>query len=198
MYNNIRYLGVDIGPEGISVPKEITRTLDRLETMRVTSSKHVQKILGFFNYWRAHIPNLAQRTFHLRQLIKKDVHPFQFSEECQKERVDVIGSLRSPNILQPIRSDEAVYLFVDSSYKGVGLSAAQAEHPPNDPQAVQKNWFTLRKGQPRLKPCMHICHGQLVLLSANKFNRTRIMGTSTRTPRIRPFSYRKTNQCHFR
>jgi hypothetical protein len=50
MYNNIRYLGVDIGPEGISVPKEITRALDRLETMRVTSSKHVQKILGFFNY----------------------------------------------------------------------------------------------------------------------------------------------------
>jgi hypothetical protein len=84
------------------------------------------------------------------------VHPFQFTEECQKERVDVIGSLRSPNILQPIRSDEVLYLFVDSSYKGVGLSAAQAEHPPNDPQAVQRELVHIRKGQPRLRPCLHM------------------------------------------
>jgi hypothetical protein len=84
MYNNIRYLGVDIGPEGISVPKEITRTLDRLKTMRVTSSKHVQKILGFFNYWRAHIPNLAQRIFHLRQLIKKERASFPIHRRMSK------------------------------------------------------------------------------------------------------------------
>jgi hypothetical protein len=62
MYNNIRFLGVDIGPEGISVPKDITRTLDRLQTMKISSTKHVQKLLGFLNYWRSYIPNLAART----------------------------------------------------------------------------------------------------------------------------------------
>jgi hypothetical protein len=74
--------------------------------MKVTSTKHVQKICGFLNYWRGHIPNLADRTFHLRQLIKKDVQPLRFAEECEKERLDVPGELRSPDVLQPIRSDE--------------------------------------------------------------------------------------------
>jgi hypothetical protein len=58
--------------------------------------------------------------------------------------------------LQPIRSDEVLYLFADSSFKGVGLSVAQANHPPNDTQAVQKELIHIRKGQPRLKPCMHM------------------------------------------
>ena len=156
MYNNIRFLGVDIGPEGISVPKDVTRTLDRLQSMKITSTKHVQKLLGFLNYWRFQIPNLASRTFNLRQLIKKDVQPFRFTEECEKERLDVLGELRSPHVLQPIRSDEVLYLFVDSSFKGVGLSVAQAQHPPNDTQAVQKELVHIRKGQPRLKPCMHM------------------------------------------
>jgi hypothetical protein len=156
MYNNIRFLGVDIGPEGISVPKDITRTLDRLQTMKISTTKHVQKVLGFLNYWRAHIPNLAARTFNLRQLIKKDAQPFRFTEECEKERLDVLGELRSPHVLQPIRSDEVLYLFVDSSFRGVGLSVAQANHPPNDSQAVQKELVHIRKGQPRLHPCMHM------------------------------------------
>lgn len=30
-----------------------------------TSTKHVRKILGFLDYSRGHIPNLAGRTFHL-------------------------------------------------------------------------------------------------------------------------------------
>jgi hypothetical protein len=49
-----------------------------------------------------------------------------------------------------------LYLFVDSIFKSFFLSVAQANHPPNDTQAVQRELVHIRKEQPRLKPCMHM------------------------------------------
>jgi Reverse transcriptase (RNA-dependent DNA polymerase) len=86
MATSIKYLGVCIDKNGVNVPKEITRTLDKLESAKLTTSKQVMALLGYFNFWKNHIANLAQRTYHLRQLTKKNV-PFRFTTECQAERL---------------------------------------------------------------------------------------------------------------
>jgi hypothetical protein len=147
MMHQIKYLGVIVDQHGVRIPPEVNRTLDKLETMPIKTPKQVAKLVGFLNFWRAHIPNLSQRTYHLRQLLKKDV-PFRFTQECQQERVDVINALRNADTLQAISPSEPLYLFVDSSYKGIGVSVAQANHPPNDPQSVQRQLTNIRKAKP--------------------------------------------------
>ena len=157
MQTEIRYLGVDIGPQGISIPESVNRALDKLTSMKISSPKSVQKFLWFCNFWRAHVPNLAQRTYNLRQLIHKEV-PFRFTAECQKEREDVINALRTAGPLTPISPSEPLYVFVDSSKHGIGISVCQGQHQPNDPQTVQKHLSHIRRGQPRLRPIMHLSY----------------------------------------
>jgi hypothetical protein len=155
MQDKIRFLGVDIGPDGISIPSEVTRTLDKLENMPIKNVKAVQKLLGFFNFWRYHLPNLARRTYHLRQLIRHD-SSFKFTAECQRERCDIIQALRTAGPLQPISPSEPIFIFLDSSKQGVGASVAQIDHSVPDSQYVQKEMTHIRKGQTRLKPIMHL------------------------------------------
>ena len=154
MATRIKYLGVCIDEEGVKVPKEITRTLDKLESAKITTPKQVMALLGYFNFWKNHIANLAQRTYHLRQLTKKNV-PFKFTAECQDERSDVINCLRSTNTLQAISPNEPLWCFVDTSYKGIGVTWAQATHSHDDLKSVEKELTQIRKGHPTLRPVLH-------------------------------------------
>jgi Reverse transcriptase (RNA-dependent DNA polymerase)/RNase H-like domain found in reverse transcriptase len=154
MATSIKYLGVCIDKNGINVPKEITRTLDKLESAKLTTPKQVMALLGYFNFWKNHIANLAQRTYHLRQLTKKNV-PFRFTTECQAERSDVINCLRSTNTLQAISPNEPLWCFVDSSYKGIGVTWAQTSQSQDDSKSVEQELTQIRRGHPTLKPVLH-------------------------------------------
>jgi hypothetical protein len=154
MATRIKYLGVCIDSQGIKVPPEITRTLDKLESAKLTTPKQVMALLGYFNFWKNHIANLAQRTYHLRQLTKKDT-PFRFTTECQAERSDVINCLRSTNTLQAISPNEPLWCFVDSSYKGIGVTWAQTSHSQDDPKSVENELTQIRRGHPTLRPVLH-------------------------------------------
>jgi hypothetical protein len=61
----------------------------------------LMRLLGFFTFWRSFIPNLSQRTYNLRKLTRKNAD-FVFTEECKKERTDIIEALRKAETLQPI------------------------------------------------------------------------------------------------
>jgi hypothetical protein len=155
MQNEIRFLGVEIGPDGVSIPKQVSRTLDKLETMPMNSPRAVQRFLGFINFWRAHVPNVAQRTHHLRQVIRKDA-PFKFTEQCQQERLDLISALRTAQTLQPLAENVEIYIFVDTSRQGIGATIAQPDLSSGKPLGVQTELATIRKGYTRLRPVAHM------------------------------------------
>jgi len=46
--------------------------------------KALLRILGMFNYWKKYLKNYSQHTYHMRQLLKKDVD-FKWTPECQAE-----------------------------------------------------------------------------------------------------------------
>ena len=154
MFTSIKWLGVIIDKDGIKIPPEITRTLDKLESAKITTPKQVMSLLGYFQFWQNFLPRLAQRTHHLRQLTKKNVI-FRFTPECQAERVDIIKSLRANCTLQGISPGEDLYCFVDSSSHGIGVTWAQAAKPSDDPKTVDKELNEIRKGRPTLKPILH-------------------------------------------
>jgi len=65
MATRITYLEVyNNDSEGVKVPNEITRrpTLNKLESAKLTTPKQVMALLGYVNFWKNHIPNLAQLT----------------------------------------------------------------------------------------------------------------------------------------
>jgi transposase InsO family protein len=158
MHDRIRYLGLDIGPEGISVPAEVSRTLDKMATVQIKTKKQILSFLGFFAFWRIFLPNLAQRTRHLREASRKDV-PFAFTPECEAERQDLIAGLRNVAPLQPIFPDRPLWLIVDSSRDGVGISICQEDQSTaGDPNAVKRQLDNLRKGAPTLRPIRHISY----------------------------------------
>jgi transposase InsO family protein len=158
MHDRIRYLGLDIGPEGISVPAEVSRTLDKMATVQIKTKKQILSFLGFFAFWRIFLPNLAQRTRHLREASRRDV-PFAFTPECEAERQDLIAGLRNVAPLQPIFPDRPLWLIVDSSRDGVGISICQEDQSTaGDPNAVKKQLDNLRKGAPTLRPIRHISY----------------------------------------
>ena len=155
MQNKIRYLGVDLGPDGISVPKEISRTLDKMETMKMNSPRAVQRFLGFINFWRAHIPQVSMRSHNLRQAITQGT-PFKFTEQCQQERLDLINALRTAQALQPLAENVDIYIFVDSSSHGIGATIAQPDLSSGKLRSVQAELANIRKGSTKLRPVAHM------------------------------------------
>ena len=155
MQNEIRFLGVDITRQGIKVPTEVNRTIDRLLSLKMSSVKTVQRLCGFLNFWRFHLKNLALRTYNMRQLLRKGT-VFQWTDACEKERRDVLQALKTADPLQAIRPNEPIFLLCDSSGLGIGVSVCQTDHTSSEPHDLDKELGYIRRGQPRLKPVMHL------------------------------------------
>ena len=60
----------------------------------------------------------------MRQLLKQGAK-FEWSNQCYKELAELKGVLISNPILQPIREDRPIYLYIDGSIKGVGSTIVQ-------------------------------------------------------------------------
>jgi hypothetical protein len=158
MFTEIRHLGVNIGPQGVSVPEEVTRTLDKLETKPIKTVKQLLGLLGYLNFWRLHIKNLALRTENMRKLTQKGV-PFHFDEACQRERIDVINALRNAPTLQPIAPNKPIWLIIDSSKAGVGFTVAQSAPESTDSEKdIARELAQLRRGAPSLRPVYHLSY----------------------------------------
>jgi hypothetical protein len=153
MQNEIRYLGLELSHGTIKVPQEVNRAIDRLLNLKMTSVKAVQRLLGYLQFWRYHIKNLAQRTFNIRQLVRKD-NVFRWTAECEKERQDVLNALRNAQPLSAIDPNKPLYLMVDSSAVGIGATICQTDESAE--ANVDKQLSYVRNGQPRLQPVMHL------------------------------------------
>ena len=155
LYTSINYLGRIISKEGISIPKTINRTLDKMQSMNINTRRKLLSVLGFLQYWRSHISNLASRTYHMRLLTQKDAI-FKWDENCQKELDDVINALRVADPLQAINPFKPVYIAIDSSYRGIGMSICQSTEQFDTKKDIEKQIKSFKNGCPTIKPIWHV------------------------------------------
>ena len=156
-YNKIRYLGVEISDKGLSIPDSVTRTLKKLKEMKLKNKKDVQKLLGYVIFWKNFIKNLSARTYHLRQLTH-DNTKFVFSPECQAEREDIINELQNAPTLQAVDPYSPLFLVIDSSYKGIGITAMQhVKTRPTEAEIINEIKNT-QAGRTKLIPILHLSY----------------------------------------
>jgi len=71
-------------------PKKTELACNRVEYLGFVLSadgrnmKALQRSLGLFNFWRKFVPSYSRNSFHMRQLLRKDVK-FQCTKECDRE-----------------------------------------------------------------------------------------------------------------
>jgi Reverse transcriptase (RNA-dependent DNA polymerase)/gag-polyprotein putative aspartyl protease len=148
LYNSVKYLGVIISADGISIPKSINRTLDKIQSMKINTRRKLLSVLGFLQYWKAHIFNLASRTYHMRLLTKKDAI-LKWDQNCQNELDDVINSLKIADPLMAINPFQPLLVVIDSSHRGIGVSFAQSTQPYNTKTDIEKQ---IKVSKPVLQP----------------------------------------------
>ena len=156
-YNRIRYLGIDITENGLAVPNTITRTLNKLKTMKMKNKKDVQKFLGYILFFKSFIKNLSARTYNLRQLTHNDTK-FAFSPQCQAEREDIISELQKAPTLQSIDPYSPIHLIIDSSYRGIGVTALQHAKPRPTREEIMNEVKTTQAGKTKLVPVLHLSY----------------------------------------
>ena len=89
-----------------------------------SNKKSLMRFLGTVNWLKAFVPQLSQRTFHLRQLLR-DQNAFVWSPECQQEFDSIKAELISPRVLHPIDSNSEWVFFTDASKFGMAYAACQ-------------------------------------------------------------------------
>jgi hypothetical protein len=150
MYSEITYLGHVINRQGIH-PPDMHRALDRFLAVRMRNKKQVSALLGFVQYWSKFIERLAARTYHIRQLLRKET-PFVWTSQCEDERIDVLKALRHPHPLSAIDVNQPIFLFLDASAYGIGCSVTQATSPIKNDEDIDKQIRFARTGVTALRP----------------------------------------------
>ena len=116
-FQEIDVLGYRISSNVIQIRSDRTKAI--IESKQPTTVRQVKRFCGAISYFRKFIPNVSQRSYHMRRLLKKGV-PFHFSKECVDEWNDLKNALVSPDILLPIQENADWYLFCDGSKFGYG------------------------------------------------------------------------------
>jgi len=112
---NLEFLGFQIGSDGVKISRKKLAVLEKLPAPK--NRKGLQRILGFFNYWRRFLKDYSKHTYHMRYLLAKDT-PFVWSKHCDEELQYLKQCLMSDPILQPFNTDRDLVIMTDASGKG--------------------------------------------------------------------------------
>jgi len=121
-YPELDFLGYTVGPDGIKISPSKIKVIESLQAP--INRKALQRLLGLLQFFRRHIPNFSKRTFNMRKLLKQGVK-YEWTDECNQELIHLKEALITNPILQPIREDRPIYLYIDGSTSGVGSAIVQ-------------------------------------------------------------------------
>jgi transposase InsO family protein len=93
-----------------------------------TNVKGLQSFIGLVQYMSPFIPNLAEKTKVLRQLLKKDT-PYEWTAEYEKAFQEVKDSIHTDMKLRYFDPNEPIQLEVDASLQGLGAALMQHGKP---------------------------------------------------------------------
>jgi len=117
-FNEIEYLGFLISASGVKISPRKLKVIEAIPPPK--SRKSLLRIIGMANFWKKNLKNYSQNTFHMRQLLKKDVD-FRWTSECQAELDFLKKSLTSDPILQPLDPNKPMVILCDAASR-VGMA----------------------------------------------------------------------------
>ena len=121
-FHEIEFLGFTVSDKGISISPSKMEAIRRIAPP--LNRKSLQKLIGLVQYFRRYIPNFSIKIANMRQLLKKD-QKFLWTENCQQELDHLKKLLLEAPILQPIKNDRPIYLYIDACTIGVGGAVVQ-------------------------------------------------------------------------
>ena len=118
----MEFLGFTVSDKGISISPSKMEAIKRIAPP--SNRKSLQKLIGLVQYFRRYIPNFSTKIANMRQLLKTD-QKFLWTENCQQELDHLKKLLLEAPILQPIKNDCPIYLYIDACTIGVGGAVLQ-------------------------------------------------------------------------
>jgi len=124
--NEIPVLGYILCKEGLKIDK--TKLLNILvEKKRPKTGSEVQKILGFFNFFRKFVFNFAQIAYPLEAIkFKKEITWNEELENCYEK---IKNSIINAKILKFPDFNKEFILYSDASSNGIGGALLQEDNP---------------------------------------------------------------------
>lgn len=96
--------------------------------------KEFQSFLGFINYHRAHLKDLAKITRPMTSLLSKDV-VWEWTEQRQKSFQAAKDALLDPTVLAMPDWSQPFKLYIDASFEGLGAELMQSQQGKERPVA---------------------------------------------------------------
>lgn len=120
--NEIKYLGHIISKDGLSPDDSYLKAIRNMPMP--TNVKDVERFLGVITYVGQFIPNLSDKTFLLRELLKKDIE-WHWNEQHTKSFEELKNCLSTRPVLQFYNMKKPIVLSVDASKCGLGACLLQ-------------------------------------------------------------------------
>ena len=77
-FAEVEYLGHRLSAESVRISEKRVAAIGKIQAPK--NVKALQRVLGMFNYWKKYLKNYSKNTYHMRQLLKKDVE-FRWTPE---------------------------------------------------------------------------------------------------------------------
>ena len=144
--DELTYLGHTISKDGINADDNKIRAITEMPMPE--DKKAVQDLLGMINYVRKFIPNLAEITKPLRELLKKEIdwHWNKSQEEAMNKIKELLISRSCLAFFDP---SKAIQIQVDASKSGIGAVLMQNGKPVSYASRsltnAQKNYAIIKK-----------------------------------------------------
>lgn len=122
----VKYLGHVISEHGISVDPKRTEAIEKIEPPK--DKKDLQKLLGMINYVRKFIPNLADLSHPLRELLKKNIEFIWLPAHSQCFDRIKKAIVEAP-VLRTFDGRKEITVETDASQFGVGCALLQDGRP---------------------------------------------------------------------
>ena len=147
LYNEISVLGFIVNSEGVKIDPSMLNAVTKLENPK--TKKHVQKLLGFFSYFRKFIRNFGDIVRPMQRLLPNEAK-FEWKEEQQEALNTMKKALVTAPVLALFDPEKETILKTDASTFGVGTAIFQIHDKIEKPVAFasraliksQKNWTT--------------------------------------------------------
>lgn len=135
----IEFLGHLVSAEGL---KMSPRKVEALQLMKSPKDrKSLQAFLGLANYFRDFVENFSSRVVGMAAMQSKKL-PFCWSEELEKEFVDIKGAIATAPMLVGIDYDFPIIVRTDASKVGVGAVLLQLRAGVECPVAFVSQKFS--------------------------------------------------------
>ncbi|XP_055910817.1 uncharacterized protein K02A2.6-like [Eupeodes corollae] len=122
----VKYLGHIFSSEGISPDPKRIESIRHIQTP--SNKNDLQKILGTINYLRSFIPNLAELSAPMRDLLKKE-NIFRWSPAHEKALNDIKNAIVNASTLRSFDPDLPIIIQTDASQNGLGCCLLQEGRP---------------------------------------------------------------------